>query len=359
MHETIKNILFVQPQGIGDMVMMTPMLNGLRSILPDSHISILVASRGAADVVDDSEVCDEIIIFNRFKAHWHNYLSLFRKLWILHPDVCFIAPHVNPVLGELLSIMSRAEIRIGHKNVLPIIGYTHFDPSVLEMHKIEANHHLLTLVYPDAKLGNMVFHIDAQSEEKAQKLRRIYELDGHDILGVHPGCDKKGFHKRYPVDNFNHVINFFLSTYPDARCVIFIGPDDVELSKNINWDNPRIFCVENQPLRIVAAVIRRVRLMLTTDSGLGHVANAMGVPVVSIFGPANPSIAAPVGRHCRVVQNPRKLSCMPCINTSHYGHCDHRECLTTLQPEYVVEKLCQSWESLKNGISRVANGLKE
>lgn len=359
MHETIKNILFVQPQGIGDMVMMTPMLNGLRSILPDSHISILVASKGAADVVEDSKVCDEIIFFNRFKARWYNYLSLFRKLWILHPDVCFIAPHVNPVLGELLSIMSRAKARIGHKKVLPIIGYTHFDPSVLEMHKIEANHHLLTLVYPDAKLGNMVFHIDAQSEEEAQKFWRIHGADGHDVLGVHPGCDKKGFRKRYSIDSFNHVIRKFLSIYPDARCAIFLGPADVRLSKNINWDHPRIFCVKNQPLRVVAAIIRRVRLMLTTDSGLGHVANAVGVPVTSIFGPANPSITAPIGPHCTVVQHPEKFPCMPCISTPLYAHCDHRKCLTTLEPEYVVEKLCQSWESLKDGISKAANGLKE
>jgi len=344
LEKLIKNILFVQPQGIGDTVMMTPMLDGLRSILPDAYISVLVASRGAADVVENSKMVDNIIVFNRFKAHWYNYLSLFRRLWVLHPDVCFITGYANPVLGELLSIMSRAKTRLGHKRVLPLIGYTHFDPSLLKMHKTEASHHLLTSVFPDVKLGNMIFHIDGKSEENAKTLCKMNLLDGYDILGVHPGTDKTGANKRYPIDNFNHVIRIFLGIYPKAKCSIFLGPDDVELSENINWDHPRIFSVENQPLGVVAAMIQRVRLMLTTDSGLGHVASAVGVPVVSIFGPADPSITAPIGPHCTVVQHPKKFPCMPCIFTPLYGYCDYRKCLTTLEPEYVVEKLCQSWE---------------
>ncbi len=90
-------------------------------------------------------------------------------------------------------------------------------------------------------------------------------------------------------------------------------------------------------LRQLAAVISRARLCVTNDSGPMHLANALGVPVVALFGPTLPEATAPFQEPSAFVRKP--VPCWPCA----YRNCplDHR-CMAAISPEDVFE-FCRRW----------------
>jgi heptosyltransferase-2 len=83
-------------------------------------------------------------------------------------------------------------------------------------------------------------------------------------------------------------------------------------------------------LRQLVGVLSRLSLLVTNDSGPMHLAAAVGVPVVAVFGPTDPTETFPVGEH-RLVREP--VPCAPCM----LRECpiDHR-CMTRITVERVV-----------------------
>jgi len=88
------------------------------------------------------------------------------------------------------------------------------------------------------------------------------------------------------------------------------------------------------PLTRVAAVISRCRLFVGGDSGLTHLAGALGVPVLALFGPTDPRVWAPPGERVRVLTGPCRQA--PCARGREIP-CDLPQCLCDLTPEQVWE----------------------
>jgi heptosyltransferase-2 len=87
------------------------------------------------------------------------------------------------------------------------------------------------------------------------------------------------------------------------------------------------------------AIIARCRVFITNDSGLMHVAAALGVPLVAIFGSTDPSRTGPLGANSRVLY--QALSCAPCLKTQ----CPrNRECMEAITVEEVFEEVKRAWE---------------
>ena len=88
----------------------------------------------------------------------------------------------------------------------------------------------------------------------------------------------------------------------------------------------------------LAGILSRCRAVVSPDSGPAHMAGALGVPVVAVFGPTSPERWAPRGPRVKVVR--LELPCAPCSN--HGGaSCpvDTMECMNDLGPEKVWEGL--------------------
>jgi hypothetical protein len=91
--------------------------------------------------------------------------------------------------------------------------------------------------------------------------------------------------------------------------------------------------VANRPLARVARILSRCRLYLGNDSGLTHLAAAVGIDVLALFGPTNPRVWAPLGPHVHTLV----ASCpqAPCA-VSRTIHCPESQCLQELSPETVL-----------------------
>jgi ADP-heptose:LPS heptosyltransferase len=85
-------------------------------------------------------------------------------------------------------------------------------------------------------------------------------------------------------------------------------------------------------LRELAAVLKKAKLFVGIDSGVMHMASALDIPVVSIFGPTDPVYTGPQNTRSSVVR--KQLKCTPCYLRE---PCSHRKCLEELDAEAVLE----------------------
>ena len=120
-----------------------------------------------------------------------------------------------------------------------------------------------------------------------------------------------------------------------ARVAILGGADERPLGEAIDAAMrapARMLCGETTLPELVG-VLSRLRLLVTNDSGPMHVAAALGVPVVAIFGPTDWRETAPVGGRHRLLREP--VHCSPCM----LRECpiDHR-CMTRISVDRVVDE---------------------
>ena len=83
------------------------------------------------------------------------------------------------------------------------------------------------------------------------------------------------------------------------------------------------------------AAIKRCTCSIGIDTGMQHIAGALSVPTVSIFGPTNPKYIGPFSTCSYFVEH--EVSCKYCYGTDRYIYCKHRRCLTEISPQQVMD----------------------
>jgi ADP-heptose:LPS heptosyltransferase len=110
----------------------------------------------------------------------------------------------------------------------------------------------------------------------------------------------------------------------DETTVILVeGPADAEVTAEVHRLCPRVAVLRELPLGTLASVLAQADLFVGHDSGLSHLAAALGVPTVAIFGPTDPARWAPLGRHVTVI---RGGPCH-CATWAMVTRCSGRPCL--------------------------------
>lgn len=127
-----------------------------------------------------------------------------------------------------------------------------------------------------------------------------------------PGA--RWLNKRWPAEHFRQLAQMLCSAYPDHRVDVIGGPDDVELGDQICASLPSS-CQNyagRTSLREMVELIRSADLLITNDTGPMHIAAALGIPVVSLFGPTNPRRTGAYGAGAKTLQA-KTLPCVPCM----------------------------------------------
>jgi len=144
-----------------------------------------------------------------------------------------------------------------------------------------------------------------------------------------------GSAKCWPPDRFAKALNALLAKH-DADVLLFGTPGEVPVSAAIaaELQRPPINFTGKTSIADLPALLSQCHLFLGNDSGAMHVAAAVGLPVVAIFGPTDPDGTSPVTPRATIVQ--QKPYCSPCF----LRRCptDHR-CMTAVTPAMVESAL--------------------
>ena len=310
----MKKILAVSLSGIGNTILFTPFLRSLRRHFPEARIDLLTWSRAMAAPVEGSALADNLIVMgDRPAARCSTVWRLRRARY----DASVLAFPSNGLLFHALSFALGARRRYAHRYAgfrLRTLGFleTETVPAVEGLHDVDQNMTLLSLfgVPPAGEERVLTFHLGAGDQDFAERWIREKRITARPLIGLHPGAggalaDWQGSAKRWPIEPFIELSRRLVEEM-NATVLVFGGPDEDVLKERTVCSSPkpgRTVAV-NESLKHTAALIRACDLMISNDSGLMHVAAALGVPTLGIFGPTNPSRTAPRGPRCRFLHKP-------------------------------------------------------
>lgn len=279
-------LLFITSNRIGDAVLSTGLLSHLIDRDPGIRVTV-AAGPASAPLFGAVPGLDRVIVLrkDRFKAHWWR---LWRSVGLNRWDVA-VDLRRSAILGL---------IRAGEKMTVPkATGAVHRVDLLGQMIGRSANPPLPKLWW------------NAPHDANAVKL--LGDTAGP-LLAIGPTANWQG--KIWPAERFVELIETLTGPggpMQDARVAVFGGPNERPQANPVLRAIPqdrRVDLVGKADLLTAAAVLHRASLYVGNDSGLMHMAAAVGAPTVGLFGPSEDALYAPRGRNAIAVRTPESMA---------------------------------------------------
>ena len=318
-------ILALPLYGIGDVLMTTPALRNIKEKLPSCRLTYVHMFKTTRDVLIKNPNVDENIHFPFLEA---GKLASARFILGLRGkyDIAINFYPSNRRDYNIASFLSGCPVRIGHTYVKRNLGELNFLKNRTfkeddNLHNVEENLRLLDFLgIKDPRGWPMEIFLTGEEEKEASLWLAEKGIDEKALLvGLHPGTSafKEHVNRRWPAGRFSELIGAIVNISPSARFLVFGGPEEACLKNEVKEGSPNgvVHAVDMPGIRQTASLMKRCGLFISNDSGLMHLAAALKVPTVGIFGPTNPKWVAPWGGRSKVVRNLRP-GCEPCFRYS-------------------------------------------
>lgn len=297
--DKIKRILIFKLCCLGDIVMLTPVINSLKENFPESEITLVVCSwvKGITKYIGNASsviISDELYEKSKIKKLF-GAVKLVFTLRKNSYDMAFLG-HRNNIFGWILKL-SGIKYRLGFCETKFINYCEPFD---------ENSHEVIRYL-------NILKSIDISPELKPLELTKKYSPEeikskykieeGKFIFGIFPfGGINPGTGmnvKRWELKNYYSLIDKINREFPDSIIILFEGSEEDEKITGKEFEKNIL------KFKIDFDLISICNVMVSGDTGAMHIAAGFNVPTLSIFGPTDPRLLAP-------------------LNTSHDGKVIHR-----------------------------------
>ncbi len=317
MAKEFKNILVISLQGIGDLLLATPLLRGLKLNLPEARLSVLTL-RSNKDILSNNPYVDDIIVFD---ANANRYIftipALLCDIRKRHPDLSICA-YPSGLRSAAIGYLSGANERFGQELSLfknYRLFFTKQTPITEVKHAVMMNLDFLKLL--DVDIGrldsNPILDLSEKDERFSAEFLKTNKIGDNDLLiAIHAGGGRyTAAYRSWPKERFAQVADFLIEKF-NAKVIFIGGAGDETTVKEISKKmvHPPLIAAGRVSLTQTAAIIQKSRLLICNNSAPMHMAAALRVPTVSIFGSADPRIHRPYG-HGHIVLR-KELECSPC-----------------------------------------------
>ena len=319
-------VLIIRLSSLGDVVLSTPVLAALKAAWPTAHLTFL--TKGAfAPVLKRHPLIDEIIVFE--ERGWWGWVGEIRRQKF---DVV-IDLH-GTVRSRAWSLLSGASCRVRYDKRAAErrrLVWTKKDSPRLAGNVVDR------YLEPLEALGvSAIDRVPKLFVGPEERLPDVLEkrLGPGPFLGIAPGALHAT--KQWPGDRFAAAADRLAAGRPVA---LFGTRGDARAAESVlkTLTSPAQSFVGQTSVREMMMMLRRCDLLLSNDSGAAHVAAALGVPTLAVFGPTvKPFGFFPVGARTAVVEV-SGLNCRPCsIHGSKKCPLGHFRCMKDVTVDQVV-----------------------
>jgi ADP-heptose:LPS heptosyltransferase len=302
-----RSVFVIHPGALGDVLLSRQALEALRKQYPTHHLAILARSDigrvlRRCGVVDQALPLDSDVLASFFAG------------------AAYVNPPVQRVLRSCDHLVAWLDdVDHGLRNTFASVGIQRI---TLKAAKPRAGLHqslsFLSTVTDDLpdKAHVRPLEVGEDFREEGSAACRRMGVHGRRFILCHPGSGSP--HKCADARLWVRLIQSLL----DWRHTVILveGPADAALIERVKACGcPDLPIIANEPLETIAGLIAGADLFVGHDSGLTHLAAAIGVPVVALFGPTDPAQWAPLGRHVAVVTGrsclcPTRQAVQACLN---------------------------------------------
>lgn len=337
--------------GIGNALMAQPMVRQLRRAFP--HSQLVIFTRGAAMAEVFSRL-DEVHHVETFDTRPSEFVRLIRRMRAWRADVCLIPYPSNRWQYSVLAATCGAKrvllhgYRVGYWRSMHFLARQRV-PVLEGLHDLEQSLRLLEplgialdqSMAPVFPLGPLEIERAASALPAGERVA-LHAGSGHTVFGEAKRWDPQNY--RLLIDRLRGELGL--------TPVLVEGPDEAGVAKEIRPQGDVPVIRFRGALAEAAATLAACRLYVGNDSGMAHLAAAVGTPPVTLFGPARPDELCPWGYRHLVVQTP--APCAPCFRyptravTPHVD-CRPPYCINQITLQSVVQKLRQALGALPRG----------
>jgi len=314
------------PNWIGDALMALPSLKAIREHFQSAKLVVATNSH-CADIYRYTDFhIEQLIILEK-----RNVLRNSRKLHSFGFDI--IIYFTNSFSSALEGFLARIRQRIGYST--DSRGFLLTEKIVVPDGKTVDHHRLyyFNLVNKAFGVKNVPgMPILKKSAAPPKILKNKGWIPKKPALGINPGA-AYGSAKRWLPERFTETAKHFIKN--NYMVVIFAGKGGEAETANIITDElpTAINMAGKTSLSELIELIASCDLFLTNDSGPMHIASALGVPIVAIFGPTDPSSTSPSGGLYRIVTT--NEPCSPCLKRE--CPLKHHNCMRHISTNMVIE----------------------
>jgi lipopolysaccharide heptosyltransferase II/tetraacyldisaccharide 4'-kinase len=322
----VRKILVRAPNWVGDAVMALPVLSGLADLFPQAALTVLAGPR-VAPLFEAQPRLAGTIIYPPGREKW-------RLLWGLRGQFDLAVALPNSLEAALGLWLAGAKVRVGYNTD----GRHPFLTTAIQgREKLKGLHTVFYLLGVLQAFGEVaaftpprLYLTEAEVAEAQDLLNSFQSAAPGPWVALSPGA-AFGPAKRWPPERFAAVGRMLMEDR-GARLALLGGPEDAAVAAEVKT-RLRGECLDltgRTSLRQALAVLSRMDLLITNDSGLMHAAAALETPLVALFGSTDPHATRPLTGQATVIYH--GLSCSPCLRrTCDLGY----PCLTDISPDEV------------------------
>jgi len=273
-HEPVRRILFVSLSCVGDVVMTTPVLEALHAVYPDATLDV-IADRRSCRLLTYCPYLGEILHKDKDKP-LRGSLALLKTLWRRRYDL------VVDLRTDGLAYLFRGRRHLTKWGAVP---YGH--------HAVEVMMGVIREIHGEAAIPSARLWLGESERAFAEEV--LAALPPGHWLALGPACGGWEPEKTWPAGNYVELANNMADRF--AGVILVGGAADTDLTAAVasGLDRPCVDLGGRTDLLQAAAVMERAALFLGSDSGLGHVAAAVGTPTLSFFSNDRPERCRPWG----------------------------------------------------------------
>lgn len=309
----IKKALVVRMGSIGDVILTTPVIEALAERCPRASIDFLT-KKEYADLVKNHPALGKVWGFDPGSG-FRGLLDLCTDIKSSEYDL-LMDLHRN-LRSTIVRALAGARINTAYnKHTLKRLLLKWLRINLLKGAPPVADRYFSALsglgISREGRLPRLFIDPESQSSADAMLERTCVRKSGR-LIGVAPGA--RHATKRWPAERFAHAAHQLGGH--DSHVVMIGGPGDIEVAALVSSEleslgTPCADLSGRTTLLETAAVISRLSLLLTNDSGVMHMGDALSVPMVAVFGPTTRELGFyPLGALSAVAEA-EGVSCRPC-----------------------------------------------
>jgi len=297
-----KRILIIKPSSLGDIIQALPVLSALRKNFPDARISWLIRP-DFAPLIEEHPYLNEIISFDRNflgKAWFHpgallGLLSLIRRL--RHSNFDIVIDLQGLLRTALLGWLTGCKNRFGMANTrefAPIFYTKKIEQDSTCVHVADYYLKVIKAAGIDCNQVDFCLPVEAAAE-RISGLLNNHQVNRANYAVFVPGSAHR--EKCWPIVNFAGLADKLATNF--SLSIIAVGTHsekDITGKLKSCAETTVVDFAGATELAELVALLKGARLVVSNDTGPGHIAAALGVPVVLIFGLTNPQRVGPYGR---------------------------------------------------------------
>jgi lipopolysaccharide heptosyltransferase I len=342
----LHNILIIKPSSLGDIVLALPALNALRKSLPDAKITWLVRPEFAPLLENHQDLTDLIIFDRKFLGKaWFlprafaSLLSFIRRLRRRKFDTVIDLQGLFRTAS--LAWLTRCKKRFGIAKAreLAHFFYTHKVTQGPDcIHLVDYYLKIIKTITGSEVQACFVFPRNPDADGSVSTLLKKHDTKTDNYAVFIPGSAHSD--KCWPIQRFAALADRISSQFhlSIAATGTESEKDTVESLENIA-NVPIANLAGQTSLTELIALLRAAKIVVTNDTGPGHIAAALATPLVMIFGRSNPARVAPYG-------NPQSVVAIePAGRGLHPNSTDPKYDINNISVAQVYQKICEQMDS--------------